>query len=111
MTSPARTPPLGPPLDARARADRFDATHNPPANVNAAKPDEGKVLSRVARPDGTEFRVSLHTYNGQPFIRLAPWSNGWPVKGKGTTVKVRELGSVVKGLLDAMEDLDGSPTR
>lgn len=102
--------------DARARAERFDAAHNPPAN-DGEKPDEGKVLARVARPDGTEQRVSMHTFNNAPFVRVGLWQRGrdgvsmWPVKGKGTTVKVRELGSVVKGLLDAMDDLDGGTPR
>jgi hypothetical protein len=68
------------------------------------------VLARVPRGDGTEFRVSLHTYEGKPFVRLAPWSNGWPVKGKGATVKVRELGAVVAGLCDAMDAIDGDAT-
>lgn len=65
------------------------------------------MFARVSRTDGTEFRVSLHTYEGKPFVRLAPWRDGWPVKGKGATVKVRELGAVVAGLCDAMDAIDG----
>ena len=98
------------PDELRARAQRFDAAHNPPAN-DSEKPDEGKVLARIPRPDGTEQRVSMHTFNGAPFVRVGLWQRGrdgvsmWPVKGKAATVRVRELGAVVKGLCDAMEDL------
>jgi hypothetical protein len=71
-------------------------------------PDQGQVLARVSRPDGTEMRVSSHLYEGKPYLRIGPWQRGegdswWPVKSKGTTVKVRELGDVVVGLLAAME--------
>lgn len=99
--------------ELRARADRFDRTHNPPANTDGEKPDEGKVLAKVSRPDGTELRVSLHSYEGKPYVRVGPWQRGrdgasmWPVKGKGTTVRVGELGAVVRALIDAMDDVDG----
>lgn len=93
------------PVDPRSRAAQWQRDHQQPANTNA--PDPGRVLAVVPRGDGTEFRVSLHTYEGKPFVRLAPWSNGWPVKGKGATVKVREIGAVVAGLCDAMDAIDG----
>ena len=89
----------------RERAAAFSAAHAAPA---AAAPDQGDVLARVARADGTEMRVSLHAYEGKPYLRIGPWQRGagdawWPVKSKGTTVKVRELGDVVAGLCAAME--------
>lgn len=79
-----------------------------PAPAAADAPDPGRVLLAVARPDGSEFRVSLHRYEGRPFVRVAPWQRGgggswWPVKGKGATVKVRELAAVAKALLDALD--------
>jgi hypothetical protein len=72
-----------------------------------AAPDAGRILARLARTDGTELRVSLHRFEGRPFVRVAPWQSSapdaWPVKGKGTTVKVRELGAVAAALLDALD--------
>lgn len=89
----------------RDRAAAFSAAHLQPM---AAGPDQGDVLARVARADGTEMRVSAHVYEGKPYLRIGPWQRGagdtwWPVKSKGTTVKVREIGAVIAGLCDAME--------
>ena len=79
-------------------------------DLEAAKraPDPGHVLATLPRPDGTELRVSLHRYEGRPFVRVAPWSRGaagdaWPVKGKGATLKTRELAAVARALLDALD--------
>lgn len=108
-------PPRGPePLDVvalRARAATAAAaavTHQRSAST-AEAPDPGKVLASIARPDGTQLRVSAHTYEGRPFVRVAPWSSRdggatwWPVKGKGASVKVRELAAVAAALLDAID--------
>ena len=89
----------------RERAAAFSAARAAPV---VAPPDQGEVLARVARADGTEMRVSLHAYEGRPYLRIGPWQRGagdawWPVKSKGTTVKVREIGDVVAGLCTAME--------
>lgn len=89
----------------RERAAAHSAAH---ARPKIAGPDQGEVLARSTRTDGTELRVSMHAYEGKPYLRIGPWQRGegdswWPVKGKGTTVKVRELGDVVTGLCDAME--------
>ena len=103
--------------ELRARAESYDARHNPPANSNGEKPDEGKVLAKVSRPDGTELRVSLHSFEGKPYVRVGPWQRGrdgatmWPVKGKVTTVRTRELGAVVRALIDAMDDVDNDNAR
>lgn len=71
-------------------------------------PDPGTVLASVPRADGTELRVSLHRYEGRPFVRVAPWQRGdggawWPVKGKGATVRMSELARVASALLDALD--------
>lgn len=76
-------------------------------------PDPGVILARVVRDDGTELRVSVHRYEGRPFVRVAPWQRRgegapwWPVKGRGVTVKVREVAHVVVGLARALEHLGG----
>ena len=41
-------------------------------------------------------------------MRVAPWSRGaagdaWPMKGKGATLKTRELAAVARALLDALD--------
>lgn len=93
------------PAELRARLDAHQRAH--PARPPPPPPDAGKILARVARTDGTELRVSLHRYEGRPFVRVGPWQSSapdaWPVKGKGTTVKVRELAAVAAALLDALD--------
>lgn len=92
----------------RARAATELAHQRPAGTSTPDAPDPGKVLARLPRPDGSELRVSLHTYEGRPFVRVAPWASRdggrswWPVKGKGASVKIRELAAVAKGLLDAI---------
>jgi hypothetical protein len=94
--------------DPRARAARFNARHAPaPDAPTAAKPDEGKVLAKVSRGTDGELRVSLHVYNDKPYVKVALWgADGWPVKGKAVTVRVRELGAVVQGLCTAMDEIE-----
>ena len=93
----------------RARAAAAVERQRPANTSTAEAPDPGTVLASIARPDGTQLRVSAHTYEGRPFVRVAPWSSRdggatwWPVKGKGASVKVRELAAVAKALLDAID--------
>ncbi len=95
-------------LRARA-ANAVDQQRARSAAAAANAPDPGRVLVSIPRHDGTQLRVSLHTFEGKPFARVAPWQSSdggaswWPVKGKGATVKVRELASVAAALLDAIE--------
>ena len=110
---PWNAPPVahqsGPNVDAlRARAaTAVGAQKAREAAANASAPDPGTVLASVPRPDGTELRVSLQRFEGKPFVRVAPWQRSgdawWPVKGKGVTVKVRELATVAAALLDAID--------
>ncbi len=93
----------------RARAAAAVERQRPANTSTAEAPDPGTVLASLARPDGTQLRVSAHRYEGKPYVRIAPWSSRdggatwWPVKGKGTSVKVRELAAVAKALLDALD--------
>lgn len=93
------------PATLRARLDAHQRA-NPP-RPQRPPPDPGRILCRVARSDGTELRVSLHHYEGKPYVRVGPWQSSapdaWPEKGKGATVKVRELGAVAAALLDALD--------
>lgn len=100
--------------DLRQRAQRFTAARAATSAVKA--PDPGQILASIDRADGTQLRVSQHLYEGRPFLRIAPWQRGadgswWPVKGKGVTVKVRELGAVAEGLCAAMDAADREGSR
>lgn len=96
------------PAALRARVEAHQRAH--PARPAPAPPDPGRILARFSRPDGTELRVSLHSYEGKPYVRVAPWQSSapdaWPVKGKGSTVRVRELAGVAAALLDAMDAME-----
>ena len=101
----------------RARA-AVEAERQRARDVAAARnaPDPGRVLVALPRVDGTELRVSLHTYEGRPFVRVAPWSRGpggdsWPVRGKGSALKVRELAAVAAALLDALDVANDESSR
>lgn len=91
---------------ARA-ADHVAASQSRPARE---APDEGVILAALPRSDGTELRVSVHRYEGKPYVRVAPWQRGegetwWPVKGKGATVRAREVAHVVVALSRALDEL------
>lgn len=110
---PWNAPPIAPQSGAnvdalRARANTAVSQQKArDARASANAPDPGTVLATAARPDGTELRVSLHSFEGKPFVRVAPWQRSgetwWPVKGRGVTVKVRELATVAAALLDAID--------
>ena len=108
--SDERPPPSAEDIRARARAHEAQR----PAPAPSSAPDSGRILARIHRQDGTELRVSLHHWEGdpsKPYVRVAPWQSGaadaWPVKGKGVTVKVRELARVASALADAMDATAG----
>ena len=96
-----------PDLFARARA--ASSKFAPPrASPAPQAPDPGEVLAEVPRGDGTVLRVAWRTFEGKPFATIAVWERGtagawWPVKGKAVTVRVRELGEVLEGLVKAAE--------
>lgn len=96
-----------PDLLARARAAGAAAPKFAPPSTRTP-PDPGEVLAEVPRGDGTVFRVAWRTFEGRPFVTLAVWERGtggawWPVQGKAVTVRVRELGEVLEGLVKAAE--------
>lgn len=96
------------PGEVKARAAAFAAKH---PHASEDSPDEGEVLARVPRSDGTEVRVSLHRFRGKDYLRVVPWQAGrngvmWPVRGKGVALRPNELPAVVTGLATAMERMD-----
>lgn len=111
---PAPPPaPQEPDLDAlRARA----ASLAPPAQERREGPDPGEIIADLARADGTVLRVAVKHWRdpakpgpGVPYVDLRVWQSGdagaWPVKGKGVSVKPRELAALAGALLDAAEKL------
>ena len=126
VAPPRYSPPAAPPANAhheqphegaasvaalRARL----ASKTAPASAEQPQrgPDVGRILARVSRHDGTELRVSLHTYNARLFVQVGPWQSSdddaWPVRGKMTTVRRAEVAAVVAGLLDALDAMDAAP--
>ena len=104
MIQPPRNAPPADPRVARA----LDAVAPRDA------PDEGTVLHRARRGDGTELRVSLHSYNGHPFLRVGLWQPPragegpwWPVKGRSVTVRMREALGVSGALARAVGAAEG----
>lgn len=103
----------GPASAAALRARLASKTAPASAEQHQRGPDVGRILARVARHDGTELRVSVHTYNGRMFAQLGPWQSSaddaWPTRGKMTTVRRAEVAAVVAGLLDALDAMDAAP--
>lgn len=90
---------------ARARAVLSRHVEQPPPPQSA--PDPGEILAEIDRGDGTVLRVCWRLFEGKPFVAVGAWAgNGWPVKGKQTTVKLRELAAVIDGLVAAVEKRD-----
>jgi hypothetical protein len=90
---------------ARARAVLARHVEQPPPPQSA--PDPGEILAEIDRGDGTVLRVCWRLFEGKPFVAVGAWAgNGWPVKGKQTTVKLRELAAVINGLVAAVEKRD-----
>lgn len=101
----------------RARAVAMGST-SAPASSSREGPDPGEIIADIARPDGTVLRVAVKHYHapnakpddpGAPYVDLRVWQSGepgaWPVKGKGLSVKPRELARVAEAILDAADKL------
>jgi len=94
--------------DLLARA-RTAASSSAPARL-PTPPAPSEILAEVPRGVREVLRVALREFEGKPFVTLAVWERGtagawWPVRGKAVTVRVRELGAVLEGLVVATERL------
>jgi hypothetical protein len=82
---------------------------SPPTN---APVDEGVKLATLARGADVELRIRAKAFKGHHFIDVREWSrrsaeqDWWPVKGRGVTIKLRELAEVITALETAR-----TPTR
>ena len=77
-------------------------TQTPPA-------ERGERLATLTRGDGVELRVALAEFEGRPFVSLRVWERDregrwWPVKGKGVSLRLRELPELLDAL-GRVEDL------
>jgi hypothetical protein len=76
--------------------------------------DDGERLATIGRAPNVELRVGLKEFKGHRFVRLQEWavnmhnSQWWPSKGKGCSIKLRELDAVVAALLQAIEQSSGT---
>ena len=90
---------------ARARA----LAASPRPQSDHQQPDRGEVLAEIPRRDGSTLLVSWRVYEGRPFVSIAPWRDGWPVKGKGCSVRLGELNAVLDALVKAADRAGGAP--
>lgn len=80
--------------------------------MSEAPTDDGVRLATIARSGDRELRLRLCRYKGHAYIDVREWAASpqtgewWPVKGKGTTIKPRELEAVLAALQTALEHRD-----
>lgn len=83
---------------------------NPPRSQDVPQ-ESGQRLATFPRPrNGEELRVTLEEYNGHPFLSLRVWAPGtggqlWPVRGKGLSIRIREVAELAEVLARVAEDL------
>lgn len=88
MTAPSTDPAIAP------------AQTNPPL-------DDGEKLATLSRGPGLELRIRAKAFKGHRYIDVREWSqkapdqDWWPVKGRGVTIKRRELEAVIAALAAA----------
>lgn len=104
-TPEARAAALG---DLRGRIAALEARES---QGRAEGPDPGNVIADIPRGDGTVTRVAVKRWRptddpqgaGRAFVDVRVWSGAWPVKGKGLSVRPRELAALAAALLDAAD--------
>jgi hypothetical protein len=81
------------------------AVPQPPDEDRRTSPtDDGVKLGTVLRGPDKELRIRAKEFNGHPFIDVREWSRQaadqawWPVKGRGVTIKLREVADVIAAL-------------
>jgi hypothetical protein len=80
------------------------------ADRRTSPTDDGVKLGTVSRGRDKELRIRAKEFNGHPFIDVREWSRQaadqgwWPVKGRGVTIKLREVAEVIAALEAAAAD-------
>lgn len=75
----------------RLRAEREAAQPKPPT-------PSGETLAEFDRGQGITLRLSAETYESHPFIRLQQWQGGYPIRGKGCSLRLKELPAILEAL-------------
>lgn len=71
-----------------------------PAQTNSPV-DDGVKLATIARAPNRELRMRWREFKGHQFLDIREWTRSeasgewWPMKGKGITIKARELTDVI----------------
>jgi Transcriptional Coactivator p15 (PC4) len=73
--------------------------------------ERGQRLATIPRGRTEELRIALDEFEGRPYVALRLWAQGsdggfWPVRGKGLSVRVKELDDVIAALGQARDLLD-----
>lgn len=95
---------------------------HPPPEPRPAPQETGHRLATIPRGPGEELRLSLDTFEGRPYVNVRVWAIGsdgayWPVRGKGVSVRIREIRAVAEALARAYDLTEGgdpspaAPTR
>lgn len=82
--------------------------HPNPPRLSGPPREQGERLATFPRGDGEELRVNLAEYNGYPYLALRVWTAGpggqwWPVKGKGVSIRLREVAGLAEALTAVAE--------
>jgi hypothetical protein len=111
---PSRADDAGDVREALATAARAEASQRQ-RDEGRGEADAGDVFIALPRDDGTELRVSLHWYDPGarkgPWVRVAPWRDGWPVRGKGAALRLREVAAVTVALGRILAAVEGDAGR
>ena len=69
--------------------------------------EDGVNLATIPRGPGEQLRVTLSEFNGHRYLAVRVWALGqdgrswWPVKGKGVSIRLREILAVGQALARA----------
>jgi hypothetical protein len=85
---------------------------NPPRQTEAPQ-EQGERLATFARGDGVELRVTLAEYQDRPYVALKVWERNqagawWPAKGKGVSIRLRELSELLDVLGSVEQETKGT---
>jgi hypothetical protein len=87
-----------------ARDGATNASTSPSTSNTTAPADDGVKLATLDRGPGKELRLRWREFKGHHFLDIREWSKSeqgtefWPVKGRGISIKSRELAEVIKAL-------------
>lgn len=66
-------------------------------------PDKGEILARCTREDGTELLVAWREFDGHNYMDIRIWRGDWPIKGKGISIRLKEIADLAEGVAVAVD--------